>query len=44
MASMILDSIDFWIRSQHLDSPDNNPNLPWEFNDANKAKVMFYSI
>ncbi|MCI54734.1 NADH dehydrogenase (ubiquinone) flavoprotein 2 mitochondrial, partial [Trifolium medium] len=24
----------------HLDSPDNNPNLPWEFNDANKAKVM----
>ncbi|GMP90803.1 hypothetical protein CsSME_00041772 [Camellia sinensis var. sinensis] len=23
----------------HLDSPDNNPDLPWEFTDANKAKV-----
>ncbi|KAI5414157.1 hypothetical protein KIW84_058339 [Lathyrus oleraceus] len=23
----------------HLDSPDNNPNLPWEFNNANKEKV-----
>ncbi|RVX20738.1 NADH dehydrogenase [ubiquinone] flavoprotein 2, mitochondrial [Vitis vinifera] len=22
----------------HLDSPDNNPNIPWEFNDANKGK------
>lgn len=24
---------------QHLDSPDNNPDLPWEFTDANKEKV-----
>ncbi|CAA3000974.1 NADH dehydrogenase [ubiquinone] flavo 2, mitochondrial-like [Olea europaea subsp. europaea] len=23
----------------HLDSPDNNPDLPWEFTDANKEKV-----
>ncbi|XP_020205097.1 NADH dehydrogenase [ubiquinone] flavoprotein 2, mitochondrial [Cajanus cajan] len=23
----------------HLDSPDNNPNLPWELSDANQAKV-----
>ncbi|KAJ0791301.1 putative NADH:ubiquinone reductase (H(+)-translocating) [Helianthus annuus] len=23
----------------HLDSPDNNPDLPWEFSDANKPKV-----
>ncbi|XVF32468.1 hypothetical protein REPUB_Repub17cG0085500 [Reevesia pubescens] len=23
----------------HLDSPDNNPDLPWEFSEANKAKV-----
>ncbi|KAK4355481.1 hypothetical protein RND71_024452 [Anisodus tanguticus] len=23
----------------HIDTPDNNPDLPWEFNDANKAKV-----
>ncbi|GMN49968.1 hypothetical protein TIFTF001_019125 [Ficus carica] len=23
----------------HLDSPDNNPDLPWEFSDANKDKV-----
>ncbi|RVW54708.1 NADH dehydrogenase [ubiquinone] flavoprotein 2, mitochondrial [Vitis vinifera] len=26
----------------HLDSPDNNPNIPWEFNDANKGKVSVY--
>ncbi|KAF3645831.1 NADH dehydrogenase [ubiquinone] flavoprotein 2, mitochondrial [Capsicum annuum] len=25
--------------TQHIDTPDNNPDLPWEFNDANKAKV-----
>lgn len=25
--------------TQHLDSPDNNPDLPWEFSDANKNKV-----
>jgi len=24
---------------QHLDSPDNSPDLPWEFSDANKEKV-----
>ncbi|KAK7260802.1 hypothetical protein RIF29_27100 [Crotalaria pallida] len=23
----------------HLDSPDNKPDLPWEFSDANKSKV-----
>ncbi|KAL3717409.1 hypothetical protein ACJRO7_008918 [Eucalyptus globulus] len=23
----------------HIDSPDNNPDLPWEFSDANKSKV-----
>uniref|UniRef100_A0A7N2L8R0 Uncharacterized protein n=1 Tax=Quercus lobata TaxID=97700 RepID=A0A7N2L8R0_QUELO len=23
----------------HLDSPDNNPDLPWEFTSANKHKV-----
>ncbi|XP_020550277.1 NADH dehydrogenase [ubiquinone] flavoprotein 2, mitochondrial isoform X2 [Sesamum indicum] len=23
----------------HIDSPDNNPDLPWEFTDANKEKV-----
>ncbi|ONI16321.1 hypothetical protein PRUPE_3G092100 [Prunus persica] len=23
----------------HLDSPDNNPDLPWEFNEANKQKA-----
>lgn len=23
----------------HIDTPDNNPDLPWEFNDANKEKV-----
>uniref|UniRef100_A0A0D2MU83 NADH dehydrogenase [ubiquinone] flavoprotein 2, mitochondrial n=1 Tax=Gossypium raimondii TaxID=29730 RepID=A0A0D2MU83_GOSRA len=23
----------------HLDSPDNNPDLPWEFSEANKQKV-----
>ncbi|RYR47339.1 hypothetical protein Ahy_A07g033273 isoform A [Arachis hypogaea] len=22
----------------HIDSPDNNPDLPWEFSDANKSK------
>ncbi|KAL6348655.1 hypothetical protein AAG906_016184 [Vitis piasezkii] len=22
----------------HHDSPDNNPSIPWEFNDANKEK------
>lgn len=24
---------------QHLDTPDNNPDLPWEFSKANKEKV-----
>lgn len=24
---------------QHIDGPDNSPDLPWEFNDANKEKV-----
>lgn len=24
---------------QHLDTPDNNPDLPWEFTDTNKEKV-----
>lgn len=24
---------------QHLDTPDNNPDLPWEFSAANKEKV-----
>ncbi|XP_039008723.1 NADH dehydrogenase [ubiquinone] flavoprotein 2, mitochondrial-like [Hibiscus syriacus] len=23
----------------HLDTPDNNPDLPWEFSESNKAKV-----
>ncbi|KVI03891.1 Thioredoxin-like 2Fe-2S ferredoxin [Cynara cardunculus var. scolymus] len=23
----------------HLDSPDNNPDLPWEFSEANRPKV-----
>uniref|UniRef100_A0A7N0SY53 Uncharacterized protein n=1 Tax=Kalanchoe fedtschenkoi TaxID=63787 RepID=A0A7N0SY53_KALFE len=23
----------------HLDSPDNNPDLPWEFSEKNKVKV-----
>ncbi|KAK9013462.1 hypothetical protein V6N11_041470 [Hibiscus sabdariffa] len=23
----------------HIDSPDNNPGMPWEFSQANKAKV-----
>ncbi|KAL8530416.1 hypothetical protein ACS0TY_007447 [Phlomoides rotata] len=23
----------------HIDSPDNNPDLPWEFSEANKEKV-----
>ncbi|KAI4364079.1 hypothetical protein MLD38_020217 [Melastoma candidum] len=23
----------------HIDTPDNNPDLPWEFSDANKLKV-----
>ncbi|KAA3471380.1 NADH dehydrogenase [ubiquinone] flavoprotein 2, mitochondrial [Gossypium australe] len=23
----------------HLDTPDNNPDLPWEFSEANKQKV-----
>jgi len=23
----------------HLDSPDNNPNVPWEFTEANKERV-----
>ncbi|KAF2325284.1 hypothetical protein P3X46_003451 [Hevea brasiliensis] len=23
----------------HIDTPDNNPNLPWEFTDVNKEKV-----
>lgn len=35
----------YWLKlsflqiEQHLDSPDNNPDLPWEFSDANKEKV-----
>ncbi|KAH9785584.1 NADH dehydrogenase flavoprotein 2 [Citrus sinensis] len=24
---------------KHLDSPDNNPDLPWKFSDTNKEKV-----
>ncbi|GFZ19745.1 NADH-ubiquinone oxidoreductase 24 kDa subunit [Actinidia rufa] len=24
---------------QHIDNPDNNPDLLWEFSDANKEKV-----
>ena len=28
--------------AQHLDTPDNNPKLPWEFTEANQAKVMFH--
>ncbi|KAL6505177.1 hypothetical protein OROGR_024994 [Orobanche gracilis] len=24
----------------HIDSPDNNPNIPWEFTDANKEKAI----
>ncbi|KAK6141477.1 hypothetical protein DH2020_024775 [Rehmannia glutinosa] len=24
---------------QHIDSPDNNPDLPWEFTDTNKEKA-----
>lgn len=24
---------------QHVDSPDNNPDLPWEFSEPNKKKV-----
>lgn len=23
----------------HIDSPDNKPDLPWEFTEANKTKV-----
>ncbi|RYR42225.1 hypothetical protein Ahy_A08g038701 isoform B [Arachis hypogaea] len=26
----------------HIDSPDNNPDLPWEFSDANKSKVFYF--
>ncbi|PPD68130.1 hypothetical protein GOBAR_DD34996 [Gossypium barbadense] len=29
----------FRLSSQHIDGPDNNPDLPWEFSEANKAKV-----
>lgn len=25
--------------AQHIDTPDNNPDLPWEFSEANKKKV-----
>ena len=32
-----------WLR-QHIDTPDNNPDLPWEFTDANKQKVIFIFI
>ncbi|CAI0402865.1 unnamed protein product [Linum tenue] len=24
----------------HIDSPDNNPDMPWEFNSKNQEKVM----
>ena len=24
---------------QHIDTPDNNPDLPWEFSEPNKKKV-----
>lgn len=32
---------------QHIDSPDNNPDLPWEFSEANKkrlAQIQFLEI
>ncbi|KAJ9543320.1 hypothetical protein OSB04_023027 [Centaurea solstitialis] len=28
----------------HLDSPDNNSDLPWEFSEANKPKVTTYRV
>ncbi|CBI33872.3 unnamed protein product, partial [Vitis vinifera] len=28
----------------HLDSLDNNPSIPWEFNDANKEKFGKWNI
>lgn len=31
---------NFFFRGmQHIDSPDNNPGIPWEFSDANKEKA-----
>lgn len=41
----LLEKIDDWVNLgffwgvQHLDTPDNNPDLPWEFSEANKQKV-----
>jgi hypothetical protein len=29
---------------QHLDSPENNPDMPWEFTEANMKKVLFASF
>lgn len=29
---------------KHLDSPDNNPDLPWEFSEANKKKVIYCTV
>uniref|UniRef100_A0A9R1WRG8 NADH dehydrogenase [ubiquinone] flavoprotein 2, mitochondrial n=1 Tax=Lactuca sativa TaxID=4236 RepID=A0A9R1WRG8_LACSA len=29
----------FGVCVQHIDTPENNPNVPWEFNEANKPKV-----
>ena len=31
----------FFCGFQHLDSPDNNPDLPWEFSGKNKEKVSW---
>ncbi|KAL6007320.1 hypothetical protein ACLOJK_032817 [Asimina triloba] len=28
----------------HIDSPDNNPDIPWDFNAANKEKVTHCSV
>lgn len=27
---------------QHLDSPENNPDMPWEFTEANMKKVLLF--
>ncbi|KAG8088861.1 hypothetical protein GUJ93_ZPchr0011g28569 [Zizania palustris] len=29
---------------KHIDSPENNPDMPWEFTETNMKKVMLYPV
>ncbi|RWW28830.1 hypothetical protein GW17_00006678, partial [Ensete ventricosum] len=42
--STALNYVGKFVSCQHLDSPDNNPDLPWDFSEANKEKVRTFFL